>query len=317
MQSITALTTAVACVLALTACGGGGGGDSASSNSTSTSDSGNNSGGSGNAQVFSYEAQPVAADANSFLTLLNSEGARGYRYLRTQTFSDGNQSIFMNDGVIPTYTCEIAPPEDFIAQANAEGARGFTLLKGTGFSPNVFYCQSGGAAAQYTYSYAGDVVPGSVSNFSSQLDQWGQSGYLFNTQLVNTSTNIANQTLYEKNTTSTATYVYNILAPQTNLNDYLAQLNSEGVQGYSGLIYNYNLMLNYAPYNVFGSGINVMIYMKNQSQSTTFTHLADTLPATSTDFIAQANSYGAQGYEYAGYLTFSGQTASFYVKTSN
>ncbi|MDR2990967.1 MAG: hypothetical protein LBU72_03380 [Burkholderiaceae bacterium] len=314
MQSITVLTVAIVCVLVLTACGGGGD-DSAGSNGTSTGNSGSNSSGSGNSQVFSYEAQPAAADANSFLALLNSEGARGYRYLRTQTFSDGTQSIFMNNGVIPTYTCEIAPPEDFIAQANAEGGRGFTLLEGTGFSPNVFYCQSGGAAAQYTYSYAGDVVPSSVSNFSSQLDQWGQSGYVFDTQLIDTSTSIANETLYEKNTTLTSTYTYAIQSIPNNFNDLLTQLNNEGAQGYN--FQSHNLLLNYAPYNVAGSGINIFIYMKNQSQSTIFTYLADTLPTTSTDFITQADNYGVQGNEYLGYLTFSGQPVSLYVNANN
>jgi hypothetical protein len=315
MKSITTLTTAVACALALTACGGGGD-DSASPGSDSGSNPGSSSTGGATPLVFSYEAQPVATDANSFLALLNSEGARGYRYLSDKTFSDGTKSIFLNDGMAPTYACEmLAPPTDYAAQANTEGAKGYFAFDTGNNFPYNFYCQGSGAAVQYIYSYASDVVPSSTSDFIDQLNQWGKSGYYINGQVIDVNSNIVFQTSYEKNTISTPNYTYALLTPQTDLNNYVSQLNSEGAQGYRGQ--KYNLLLNYAPYNVYGSGMDVMVYMKDQSQSATFTYLTDTPPTTSAAFIAQANSYGTQNYGYIGEVTLSGQPVSFYFKANN
>lgn len=313
MKTLTLLTSSIASAIALAACGGGG--DSTSSGTGLTGGSpGSNS--SQTTQVASYEVQPVATDADSFLALLNSEGARGYYYLRSWTFADGAKSIFMNLGTGLTYTCEMPDPGGFLAQANTEGAKSYTFLT-TSFSNN-FYCQNSQAVAQQdTYSYAGDVVPGSTSIFLNQLNQWGQSGYLTRGELYNTSTQIVSQTLYEKvNASTTPTYINDVQAMPTDLSDFTAQLNSEGAQGYRARLLD-NLALNSAPYNTKGSGVNIIIYTKDQSQSATFTYLTDILPKNSSDFITQADNYAAQGYQYTNSGTLSGQSILFYIKENN
>ena len=334
MKIFTLLTTSIACAVALAACGGGdndtvtpvaGSGTSTGTGTgtstgtgtgTGTNTDGNSSTPTPVPLVFSYEALPVAADASSFLALINSEGARGYRYLSDKTFSDGTKSIFLNDSTAPSYTCEMLPPQtDAIGQENAEGAKGYFYFGANDGYRDNFYCQPGGAGSQYTYSYVRDALSSSVSDFLNQLNSWGQSGYYLGGQIINANTNLYTGNSYEKNTITQPTYTYDIQTPPTNVNDYLAQLNSEGAQGYRGQ--KTNLGLNYAPYNVFNSGVDVMIYMKDQSQSATFTYITDTPPTASADFIAQANSHGAQNYGYIGELTFNGQPISFYFKANN
>jgi hypothetical protein len=326
MKIFTLLTTSIACTVALAACGGGDNdtvtpvAGSGTSTGTGTNTGGNSSTPTPVPLVFSYEALPVAADANSFLALINSEGARGYRYLSDKTFSDGTKSIFLNDSTAPSYICEMQTPyTDYTTQANAEGARGYFAFSGDGgesyFLDYNFYCQAGGVGAQYTYSYTSDVVPSSAPDFLNQLNKWGQSGYYINGQVYDINTDLVLQTSYEQNTISRPTYIYDLQTPPTNVNDYLAQLNSEGAQGYRGE--RINLGLNYAPYDVINDGIETMIYMKDQSQSATFSYITDTPPTTSADFIAQANGHGAQNYGYIGELTFAGQPISFYFKANN
>ena len=310
-KPLITLAAAMTCTLALTACGGGGD-DNVGSDGTTT-DNTNPAGGS---YTFSYEAQPTASSANDFLALLNSEGARGYRYLSDKTFSDGTKSIFLNDGMAPTYVCEMLdPPADPIAQADVEGAKGYFYFDTGNNFPYNFYCQGSGASAQYTYSYASDVVPSSTADFLNQINQWGQSGYYINGQVMDVNSLLVTETSYAKNTISAPIYSYDIETPPTDAADYLTQLNNKGAEGYRGQ--KYNLLLDYAPYNAYQSGVDVMVYMKDQSQSATFTYLSDTPPAASADFIAQANSHGSQGYGYIGEVTLSGQTTSFYFKANN
>ncbi|MET3821966.1 hypothetical protein ACVK00_000869 [Burkholderia sp. PvR073] len=114
--------------LALTACGGddnsspaaSGGGSGASNNGgsggTGSGGTGGSGGSGGSTLTWRYDAQTPAADGPSFLTLLNSEGAKGYRYLGDYYYdaiTGGTRSIFVNDGTAQTYTYQLqSPPAD-------------------------------------------------------------------------------------------------------------------------------------------------------------------------------------------------------------
>ncbi|AXF24814.1 hypothetical protein CUJ89_31760 [Burkholderia pyrrocinia] len=304
--------------LALTACGG----DDSSTSASSTPSNGSGSGGTGGTGgtggpgpgsgssgsggsmlTLRYEALSPAADAASFLTLVNGEGAKGYRYLSDGYYSvDGAiRSIFVNDGAAQTYTYELlAAPADaasFISQANTAGAQGYRY-EGPLTYGNL-YRKDGGSSATFTYASA--ATPGSQAAFLAQANGQGQSGYWFVGPMMVGSV-AAN--LYMKNGASNATYAYDALTPTTTVSDFIAQANSEGAKGYrakGGM--------------VFGSD-SAWVYVKDQTQSPTFTYQSATVQTTSAGFVQQSNNLGAQGTAYLGDLALGG-TASFYFKPAN
>lgn len=112
--------------------GGTGGTGSGGTGSGGGGGSGGSGGSGGGTLTWRYEAQPVAADKASFLTLVNNEGAKGYRYLGDYYYSasnGGTQSIFVNDGTAQTYTYQLqnAPADmtSFVNTANAQGSSGY------------------------------------------------------------------------------------------------------------------------------------------------------------------------------------------------
>jgi hypothetical protein len=303
MKTITKLTVAVICGLALTACGGGGGGAS--------------SAGGSSLLTFRYEAlqsvdDPVTGSAASFLTQINAEGAKGYRYLVDDYFSDGSiSSIFVNDGTTPSYTYNlIADPgdvPDLVTQANAEGAQGYRYEGELAVGPANYslYRQDSGSTA--TYTYAADAVPTNATDWLAQASGRGQSGYWLVSPIGYGSTE---SNLYMKNNASSAIYTYDALTPPTSLADLLTQFNSEGAKGYRA-----------KGEMIIGDGAE-WLYMKDQTQSATFTYLSDAVQGASALFINQANNYGAQNYAYfsdleAGVGDPSMLAASFYFQASN
>ncbi|WP_241300141.1 hypothetical protein [Burkholderia stabilis] len=313
--------------LALTACGGddnspaSSGGGSGTSNNGGTGGSGGTgsggaggggtggSGGSGSGTLtWRYEAQPVSADKASFLTLVNSEGAKGYRYLGDYYYSAGNggtQSIFVNDGTAQTYTYQLqtAPADmtSFVNAANAQGASGYRYEGPLTYGD--LYRKDGGSSATYTYTTTG--LPADANAFLTQANGQGQSGYWFLGPMAVAS---VQANVYMKNNASNATYTYDALAPTSTVSDFIAQANSEGAKGYraKGAM-------------AFGMAIS-WIYVKDQTQSPTFTYQSATIQSTGASFVQQSNSYGAQGSAYLSDIALGGSSpvmASYYFKPTN
>ena len=269
---------------------------------------GNTGGGSGSSTLtLHYEALPSLDDAmtgsiTDFLKQINGEGAKGYRYLSDEMYSDGSgSSIFVNDGTAPSYTYElIADPgnaTDLVTQANTEGAKGYRYEGPLMINRAIYslYRQDNGSSA--TYTYAADPSPTSTVDWLAQTNGRGQSGYWLNSPIMYGSTEF---NLYMKNNASSATYTYDALTPPTDL---LAQLNSEGAKGYR------------AKGEMYIGGKDIWLYIKDQTQSATFTYLFDTRKTISAaPFIDQANSHGAQNYAYFSDITSS---TSVYFKASN
>jgi FG-GAP-like repeat len=91
--------------------------------------------------TFTYEAielNPALGTAlgttlDAFIALVNSQGARGYKYVGQQFNAQRRPAaVFVNDQSSGSYTYEamVGPgnPQDFVVQANAQGARGFQHL---------------------------------------------------------------------------------------------------------------------------------------------------------------------------------------------
>ncbi|MGS0895660.1 hypothetical protein ACVBGC_24485 [Burkholderia stagnalis] len=314
--------------LALTACGGddnpttgGGSGSSNSGGGTGSTGSGGTgdtgsggtgtggSGGSGAGTLtLRYDAQPTAADQASFLTLVNSEGAKGYRYLGDYFYSTsngGSNSIFVNDGTAQTYTYQLqAAPADmtsFVSQANSQGASGYRY-EGPLTYGNL-YRKDGGSSATYTYTTTS--LPADTNGFLTQANGQGQSGYWFVGPMAVGS---VQANMYMKNNASSATYTYDALTPTTNVDDFIAQANSEGAKGYrakGGM--------------VFGS-TSAWVYVKDQTQSPTFTYQSTAIQTSGASFVQQSNTLGAQGTAYLSDLALGTPTpvmASFYFTPTN
>ncbi|MGN5355004.1 hypothetical protein ACQ4P5_23800 [Ralstonia sp. L16] len=310
----TVALIALTCV-ALTACGGGdssstvatgsgsGSGTGAGTGSGSGSGSGSGGGTSGSTLTLRYEALTPAPDAASFLTQVNAEGAKGFRYLSDMFNATTNttSSIFVNDGAAQTYTYELAAAQTtqstFIAQANGEGARGYRF-EGPLTYGNL-YRKDGGSPATYTYVAA--AWPTSQATFLTQANGQGQSGYWLVGPIMLGSTSAS---LYMKNNASSATYTYDALAPQASAASFLAQANSEGAKGYRG-----------KGELAFGTDV-AWIYVKDQTQSPTFTYQSAAMQASSAAFVQQSNTFGAQGIAYFGDLAL-GTAASYYFQPTN
>lgn len=303
----TVALIAMTCV-ALTACGGG---DDSSTSATGSnpgtgagtgSGTGTGSGSSGGSTLtLRYEALSPAGNAASFLTQVNAEGAKGFRYLSDvfNASSNTTSSVFVNDGTAQTYTYELPSAQgseaSFIAQANAEGARGYRF-DGPLTYGNL-YRKDGGSSATYTYATA--AWPTSQAAFLAQASGQGQSGYWLVGPMMLGSTSVS---LYMKNNASNATYAYDALTPQSTVSNFLAQANSEGAKGFRA---KGQLM--------FGTE-TAWVYVKDQTQSPIFTYQSTAIQTSSAAFVQQSNDLGAQGAAYLSDLAFGGSSASFYFK---
>jgi len=285
---------------------------------------------SGNALTLRYEAPSPAGQGlgtwlDDFLTLLNQEGAKGYRYLTGwsnpnafhTSVSGPDARIFVNDGTAQTYTYELMPrPDnaaDFVSLVNAEGAKGYRyqgdMMYGTGIgaclqnastgvefclNPSLFRKDSGSSA---TYSYTTGTIPANAADFLTQANSLGQSGYLFDRSIgYNDSLLPTPIMLYVKNNASRATYTYEAPAWPSTPDALLAQYNSEGARGYLATF-------QYVWPN--------SIYVRDQTQAAVYTYQpgpADTDQTDITSLINHINSHGAQGYAYY---------HGVYVKASN
>jgi hypothetical protein len=248
-----------------------------------------------------------------FLAQINQEGSQGYFYQDAAGMC--GDATFVNDSTGQQYTYDLlllpGNMADFITQANAEGAKGYRYLAGNcllgapgSYVNYAVYRKDVGLSA--TYTYADDPILASLPDFLTQANGRGQAGYWLYPYVppVGSTGN-----LYVKNNASNATYTYDVLAQPSTVNDYLAQLNSEGTNGY--------LALGTATASFSGAGITT-VYVKDQTQAAIFTYQPPASSAPSA-LIDQMNSYGAQSYAYWGILQLgtNGPIGSYYVKASH
>ncbi|MBR8144236.1 hypothetical protein KDW55_22930 [Burkholderia sp. AU19243] len=305
--------------LALTACGGD---DSSSSpaqpgnvaESTNTGRIGGSDGSGNSTLTLRYDALPSAADQASFLTLINNEGAKGYRYLGDSFYDAGNggsQSIFVNDGAAQIYTYQLQPTPTtmtgFVSQANAQGTSGYRFEGPLTYG--YLYRKDSGSSA--TYSYTTADLSTNPDAFVAQANGEGQSGYWFLGPMVAGS---EQANVYMKNNASNATYTYDAVIPTSTVGDFITQANSEGAKGYRS-----KGKMQFGPLQPTGAINLSWIYMKDQTQSATFTYQSAAVQATGASFVQQLNTFGAQGNAYLGDLALGmpSPTASFYFEASN
>jgi FG-GAP-like repeat len=193
-------------------------------------------------KAHSYKTQPAPTTASALVTLLNSEGALGFRYFGDMTFdatlpSAYTVSLFTKDnsGAIYTYK-QLTPASSeatFLAQVNAEGANGFAYVSdvaypsGGGFLIASLFVKENSSAA--VYSYESRPSAADVTAFLAQANAQGIRGFRYRGDLFVGSTLFS---LFMKNSTAQYRFVFEARTPQATAAAYVTQSNAEGARGF-------------------------------------------------------------------------------------
>lgn len=243
-----------------------------------------------------FKLLPRAEDsADSFLALVNAQGADGFRYV--DDFAGVNntpQSLFIRDGLAPTYSYQLLPTtstvQDLLQQADAEGANGYRYVGPTmlGGAPLTLYRNDGGTSA--TYVYLAKAPASSPDAFVSEANSEGALGLWYVGPI---SVGGTQQDLFMGDAAATRTYGFQQLPAVTNQTDFMNQLDAQGAQGYR---YKGQIAL---------GGTAVNLYVKDLSESATFAYQAEPtpIPADANALVKQAN---ALNLNYFGLLSADG-----------
>ena len=187
--------------------------------------------------TYTYEVLTMPTTLPDTLAQANAEGARGFARVTpvmAGLTSDGipNEVIIYRHvvGSSATYSYEsLTTPTtdaDFLAQANAEGARGFFFTgidAVTGNATSALYGKDSSSTA--VYAYTAQPLNDSAAAFLTQANAQGAQGYRFYGAYFFTG---QTSSIYVKDTTQSAQFVYSDQAVVTHISDYVAQANAQG-----------------------------------------------------------------------------------------
>lgn len=261
-------------------------------------------------RTFMYEALPPSADLGAFIATLQSQGARGFRFLTPLGATDGtvteSASVFVKYADA-SYTYEVkaetADSAAFLAQANEAGARGFRWVGPLSVNGTAFFLYRKESDSNATYSYRADPMPGSKAEYLAQANALGTQGY-YNTAAF-FQFGAEDRSVFEKDTTGNATYGYELGEFTNGEAEGMAQFNEKGSRGFRFR----------GPASFTDGGAQT--YVKDLSQSATFSYEAlDTQP-TMAALITQANAQGARNFGFLGPLSVGSTSKIFYYKPTN
>lgn len=245
---------------------------------------------------------------SAFLTSANAQGARGYRFFSPMTFDDGSVDGFVHDGA-STYVFEGRPlaadSAAMATQLNSMGAQGYRWQGPTWLGRELFEVYRNDEPSSLSYSYTVSPVRASVTDYVSDLNSQGASGYYATSHFYSIGSGNPMYVVFEK-ASNAAVYAYEALAEPTNDAQYLEQLNAQGARGYRfrGSFY-------------FDQG-SYLVYEKDTTQSATFVFSALSGSTTSSAFVAQANAQGQAGAAFvSGLVLPSGANVDLFVTPSN
>lgn len=190
--------------------------------------------------TYTYEVLTMPTTLPDTLAQANAEGARGFARVSPVVagLSSGgipNEVIIYRHAVgstaVYSYESLTAPTTDtdFLAQANAEGARGFffnSVAAVPGPSTAAFYGKDSSSTA--VYAYTTQPLNGSSEAFLTQANAQGALGYRFYSAYFFTG---QTSTVYVKDTTQSAQFVFSDQAAVDHSSDYVVQANAQGANG--------------------------------------------------------------------------------------
>lgn len=150
-----------------------------------------------------------------------------------------------------------------------------------------FYCKDGGLFVIYMYMVMGQLVD--VNVFFVQVNGQGQLGYWFVGLMM---VGVVQVNVYMKNNVLNVIYMYDVLMLILIVDDFIVQVNSEGVKGYcvKGVM-------------VFGI-VMLWVYVKDQMQLLIFLYQLVMIQLIGVSFVQQVNMFGVQGIVYLGDIVF-------------
>lgn len=258
--------------------------------------------------TFMYEQVPYPADTAAFLSALNSQGARGFRFLSplTAPLSGAGADVYMKTGDA-TYVYELkSQPADanaFVAQANEAGGRGLRWVGAISVNGTTVLLYRKDSDISGTYTYRTETPAASKADYIARGNAQGADGY-FNT-VPAYGFGGSSAAVFEKSSLGSATFAYEVVDDAPDTSGALAQFDAQGARGYR-----YR-----GPY-IFG-GASGSIFVKDLSQASTFSYQALTSQDTLEAAIVQSNTVGADGFGFVGPLIVGGEARTYYYKASN
>jgi len=191
----------------------------------------------------------------------------------------------------------------FLDQLNAQGARAFRFFSGLAFptsptSTEVVEAYVKDAGTTYAFELLPDT--GSTADLQAQLNAQGARGFKWGGPYV-----VGGQirTLYRKDNGSASTYTYAVQAAPADSAAYLSLINAQGGSGY---------------YSVGGAymigGATVLVFQKDAQGNATYGYEALDQPGSDSDFLAQFEAKGAQGFRFKTGYVFSDGLKLLYEK---
>lgn len=237
-----------------------------------------------------YEALTYVTERNALLAQMNAQGARGFQYIGGLLAGSGFVNLYVKDQNT-TFTYQALDPvntaSDLQTQLNAQGALGFRFDSFL-TSGNFYVCDN---ATSLIYSYDLPAAPTTTSTFLTQANGRGASGFYFVFTYLIGGTTVA---IYGKDS-SDARYQYE-LHPSTDVNvsadDFVTQANVQGQRGFKFAT------------AFFFTDATRNIYVKDATQSATFTFKASPVVSGGAALVAQANGEGQLNFVYLGGLIF-------------
>lgn len=271
-----------------------------------------------------FEATPVTGTSAEFLTQLNGQGARGFRFVSGFYFlgnpaGSEQKGVYVKDAQT-TYSYEL-PQEPggadvqawvtaYEAWLNSHGARGFVWGGPymVGGQIHALMRKDNGSSSTFSYKVVVVDTNASLSAFvQNQANPLGADGYYLAVPAYlgpfGVSSTVA---IFRKDLQGSARYGYEVLSNPASDGDLVAQINTEGVRGYRFKV----------PFVSGGTQVN--LYEKDLSQSSTFRFYDFASQQTSAGFLTQANAEGQKGSSLMGaYGLPSGTIRDFYFEPAS
>jgi hypothetical protein len=238
-----------------------------------------------------YEALTYVTARTALLAQANAQGARGFQLIGPLFVGPDAINLYVRDQNT-TFAYEAlddATTQTALAnQLNAQGARGFRF--DNFFTSGTYYVKDNTAGLTYQYELLAET--NTTTGFLTQANSQGARGFYFVFTYGIGGTTVA---MYGKDS-SAATYQYE-LHPATDANatadSFVAQANTQGARGFKHV----------TGFYFFGnpSGDTARnIYVKDTSQSATFSYQALAQTANSATLLTQANAEGQTNFVYTG-----------------
>lgn len=255
-----------------------------------------------------FEQLDHMATASTFDSQLDTEGARGFRFVTSLAYAgeagSATRALYVDDDTAATYVNEVlataATPDLLLSQLNAQGVRGYQFVgidaRGT------TYRKRNGSTASYSYTALLAQAPTArtASFYQTQLDGQGALGFRLVAELGFQATYV---NVYEQNTTDGSVYDVVLVAQAANDASQANQLDTYGAAGYR-----------LKATRVFG-GSTYWVYESDTSQGLArFSYALRDDVGTAAALVTQANTELSSDRAFAGRLALpSGVFKSLYV----